>query len=83
MAVSYDEVLMRLHRHLQQFAGDKIKPDEDTDLIEGLGLDSNRVLDLIMEVEDEFDISIPMNLLVDVHTVGDLARKIHELGPAD
>jgi acyl carrier protein len=29
-----------------------------------------------MEIEDEFDLSIPMNILADVRTVRDLARAI-------
>ena len=28
-----------------------------------------------MDIEDEFDISMPVNLLADVHTVKDLADK--------
>jgi acyl carrier protein len=32
-----------------------------------------KVLDLIMEIEDEFDLSVPLNLMADVQTVNDLA----------
>jgi len=49
------------------------------DLVAQLGLDSVKVLDLIMEMEDEFDISIPMNVLTEVHTVRDLAQAITHL----
>jgi acyl carrier protein len=38
-----------------------------------------KILDLIMEIEDEFDVSIPMNKLADVRTVGDLAVAIESL----
>lgn len=81
MAAEYDEILARLVPHLQRFAEPEIRLDEDVNLIEGLGLDSNKVLDLILEVEDEFDISMPMNLLTDVHTVRDLAQFIEQLQP--
>lgn len=81
MTVKYDEILDRLGLHLQQVAGTKLEFDEDTNLIEGLGLDSYKVLDLMLEVEDEFDISVPMNLLTDVHTVRDLAQLIEQLKP--
>ena len=40
------------------------------------------MLDLVLEVEDEFDISVPMNLLIDVHTVRDLAQLIEQIKPA-
>ncbi|MEM8822495.1 MAG: acyl carrier protein [Pseudomonadota bacterium] len=38
-----------------------------------LGLDSLAVMNLIMVLEDEFDILIPMDRLADVDTVQDLA----------
>lgn len=56
---------------------------EDTEIVAGLGLDSVKVLDLIMEIEDEFDVSIPMNKLADVRTVRDLAAAIESLEAPD
>jgi acyl carrier protein len=32
-----------------------------------------------MEIEDEFDISIPLNLMAEVQLVGDLARMIERI----
>ena len=32
-------------------------------------------------IEDHFDISIPLNILPDVNTIGDLATRIQELNP--
>ncbi len=81
MKADYNEVLARLSKQLEIITSENIKFDETTDLVEGLGLDSFKVLDLLLEVEDEFDISIPMNVLTDVRSVKDLAEKIHELGP--
>jgi len=81
MTADYDEVLQRLHKQLVLIAGEDREFDETTDLVDGLGLDSFKVLDLLLEVEDEFDVSVPMNLLADVRTVRDLARCIVELGP--
>ena len=46
--------------------GLEIKPDSN--LVNDLGLESIRVLDLLMMLEDEFDISIPINILLDVRT---------------
>ncbi len=81
MAADYNEVMERLSKQLANIAGTDTKFDESSDLVEGLGLDSFKVLDLLMEVEDEFDISVPMNVLTDVRTVKDLAQRIYELGP--
>lgn len=79
MSPGYDEVLARLKDHLQRLAGKGTEFSDDMDLVAQLGLDSVKVLDLIMEVEDEFDISIPMNVLTEVHTVRDLAQVITQL----
>lgn len=40
----------------------------DSDLVNDLGLESIRVLDLLMMLEDKLDISIPINILLDVRT---------------
>lgn len=79
MHPGYDEVLVRLKNHLQRVAGKDTQFADDMDLVAQLGLDSVKVLDLIMDVEDEFDISIPMNVLTEVHTVKDLAQAITHL----
>ena len=81
MKASYEEILERLNRQLATIAAEGAKFDETTDLVEGLGLDSFKVLDLLMEIEDEFDISIPMNVLADVKTVKNMAERIQEIGP--
>ena len=33
----------------------------------------------VYDIEDDFDISVPLNILPDVNTVGDLAQKLQEL----
>lgn len=57
--------------------GPEIAPD--TNLAERFALDSVKVLDLVMEIEDEFDISVPMNLMADVQTVNDLVEVIYQV----
>lgn len=81
MKAAYNEILARLKVHLSTIAPEGVDFDESTELVEGLGLDSFKVLDLLMEIEDEFDISVPMNVLADVKTVKDLAERIQEIGP--
>ena len=80
--MNYEQILEALINQLKIIAGPDTSIDESTDLVNGLGLDSFKVLDLLMEVEDEFDISIPMNVLADVRTVKDLALRIEEIGPS-
>jgi len=52
---------------------------EATELVADIGLSSLEVMEFIEQVEDQFDISIPLNILPDVKTLGDFARKLHEL----
>lgn len=73
----------RLATLLRRLAGDDVIIHDDTDLIDELRLDSIKVLDLVLEIEDEFDVSIPLNSLADVRTMGDLSRVIVHHGEAD
>lgn len=81
MASNYDEILKRLCTHLERIAGPGIEIGADDNLIDQLELDSMKVMNLVMEIEDEFDISVPINALTDVYTVNDLAKLIEQLNP--
>jgi acyl carrier protein len=48
----------------------------DTGLTGELAFDSLKVMDLMLAVEDHFDISVPVNALADIRTVGELATLI-------
>lgn len=52
---------------------------EETDLVADIGLSSLQVMELIERLEDHFDISIPLNILPDITTVGDLAARLRNL----
>jgi acyl carrier protein len=52
---------------------------EDTDLLGDLALGSLQVMDLLLKIEDRFDVSIPVSILPDVKTVRDLAREVETL----
>jgi acyl carrier protein len=45
-----------------------------------LGLDSLTVMNFVMWLEDTFDISVPMDRLIEVETVTDLAQVLQSLG---
>jgi len=44
-----------------------------------LAVDSLALMNIIMELEDTFDISIPLDRLASVETVGDLSKLINDL----
>lgn len=48
-------------------------------IMSDLEVDSVAVFDLIMELEDHYDISIPMEMVSDIKTVGELAMAVREL----
>ena len=57
-------------------AGDTAITSE-TVIAEDLTMDSLQVMDLMMELEDRFDVSIPLNLVPEIATVGQLADTIY------
>ncbi|HLW28372.1 MAG TPA: acyl carrier protein [Kiloniellales bacterium] len=68
----YDEVLALLQRYNRE--GRELRPE--TDLNAELNIDSVAAMDLIMELEDKFDIDIPINLVADLRTVQDLVATV-------
>ena len=82
MANDYPEILQRLCHHIKQFTGPDVEILPQTDLINQLAIDSVKLLNLIMEIEDEFDISVPINALADVQTVQELANLIFQIKSA-
>jgi len=55
----------------------------DTKIVADLEIDSVDVFDLIMEVEDAYDINISMELISTTHTVGELVNVVEDLIGAD
>ncbi len=58
-------------------AGTKISPQAK--IARDLGLDSVAVMDFVMDIEDHFDISIPLDRIAEVETVEDLSRAVEAL----
>jgi acyl carrier protein len=52
---------------------------EDSDFVADLNFDSLKVMKLVEQVEDEYDISIPLNILPDVQTVKDFVIQLQKL----
>jgi len=82
MASDYNEILQILRHHLRNFCAPDAEITPQTNLIDQLAIDSVKLLNLIMEIEDEFDISVPLNALADVQTVHELASLIHQIKSA-
>jgi acyl carrier protein len=50
----------------------------DTDISSDLNIDSVAVMDFVMEVEDHFDIEIPLNVVSETRTIGELAAVVEK-----
>lgn len=77
--LEYPQILAELKTGLTALTQARLEIREDTDLLADLNLDSLQVMNLLLEIEDRFDISIPVSILPDVRTVKDLALRIETL----
>lgn len=77
--MEYRDVVGQLIEIVTPLAKGRIVVDEATELVGELALDSLQVMNLMLSVEDRFDVSIPVNILSDVRTVRDLAIQIEKL----
>ena len=55
---------------------DSITPE--TNIADDLGADSLDVVDMLMSLEDEFDVEIPDEEIENFHTVGDVVAYVEE-----
>ena len=62
----------------EQMGQSKEKVNEETSFINDLGADSLDTVELVMELEDEFDLSIPDDAAEKIKTVGDAISYIDE-----
>ncbi|MBQ1451984.1 MAG: acyl carrier protein [Clostridia bacterium] len=66
---------------IRAMIAEQLEIDEDTitmdsALIEDLGADSLDVVDLVMSIEDEFEIEVPDEAIENMRTIGDAVRFI-------
>lgn len=76
---SYEDILAHLYEILKEKMDIDSDIEEETDLVADLGLDSLKAMNIVLAVEDRFDISIPLNVLPDVRTIRDFAQQVEQL----
>lgn len=79
MTADYSAVLNKTYEVLKTYNKSGVEIGENTDIRADLHIDSVDVMDLLMLIEDEYDISIPINALAEVNTVGQLARAVTDV----
>jgi acyl carrier protein len=73
-----DKTFETLCRLLQPFNPNGVELRPETDISSDLNIDSVAVMDFVMEVEDAFDIEIPLNVLSETRTLSDLVKVVDE-----
>ena len=64
----YNAIFQQIEVLLQDHAQVQVTIKDDTDLINDLALDSLKLMEMLEEVEDIFDITYPLNNLSELHT---------------
>ena len=72
MTQDNDAIFRELCKLLEPFNTAGIALGRGTDISADLNIDSVSVMDFIMEIEDRYDIDIPLNLLSDIRTLDEL-----------
>ncbi len=76
MSVHNKEITDALERAMALALPEISDIDWDAALSSDVGLDSVQIMNLVMEIEDDLDISIPVDRLADVQTLNQLAQQI-------
>lgn len=74
-----DLTVREIARAAETVLGRSVAVTESTDIARDLAVDSLALMNIVMELEDKFDLSIPLDRLAVVQTVGDLAGLVNEL----
>lgn len=72
-------IFNRLVQLVEPFNRKGIALAETTSFANDLELDSLTVMDLVANIEDEWDINMPLNMLPDLETVGQVADAVVRL----
>jgi acyl carrier protein len=84
MALGADErvadlTLREISRAAEAVLGRPVELTSRTDIARDLAIDSLALMNIVMELEDKFDLSIPLDRMAVVETVGELASVVDEL----
>lgn len=77
--ISYEKLYGQLTKLLQAYVEEGQAIAAESLLVDDLGLDSVQTMEMLMDLEDDLDLSIPMNMLPDVHTVDDLVKALQKV----
>ena len=73
------DVIREICVHLEPYQAGEKPITGETVIAKDLTIDSLAIMDMVMELEDRFDVSIPMSVIAEIHTVDQLADTIQDL----
>lgn len=74
-----DLTVREIGRAAETVLGRPVRVASDTDIARDLAIDSLALMNIVMELEDKFDLSIPLDRMAVIQTVGELGALIDEL----
>ena len=69
----------RLKELVNQLVERDVTIDEQSDLVDDVGLASVEIMELVEQIEDEYEVAFPLNDLADMRTLADLANELTRL----
>lgn len=76
---THDEIYDKICELLKPYNPENRPINLQSGIVSDLEVDSVAVFDLVMGLEDHYDISIPMEMVSDIKTVGELINAIRKL----
>ncbi len=75
----HDEIFAKVCELLKPYNPENRPITMQSGIVSDLEVDSVAVFDLVMGLEDHYDVSIPMEMVSDIKTVGELCSAIKQL----
>jgi acyl carrier protein len=69
----------RLKELVNEMATTDVTVEVHSDLVDEVGLSSVEIMELVEAIEDDYDVSFPLNDLASMRTISDLAAELERL----
>ncbi len=79
MTPSTTEIFDQVSELIAPFNQKSVPIKPETTFATDLELDSLSVMDMLAAIEDHFDVTVPLNILPDLETVGQVAEAIKDI----
>ena len=79
MTLDTTEIFDQVCELIAPFNQKAVSIETDTTFATDLELDSLSVMDMLAAIEDHFDVTVPLNILPDLETVGQVAQAIKKI----